>query len=84
MYRALDALIKPVSHINIVSLNGFVQSDKQLYFVTPAYERVLKTELMALRTQAKKNPQSLILCAMGVAEGLFHLHSYGVWVNISR
>lgn len=86
MFRSLETVLRPSAstHINVASVAGFVQTNQNLCLIYSSGEgRPLKEELLKLRTTARpvRSARSLILCAMGVAEGLFHLHSYKVYVS---
>ncbi|OXA36621.1 putative tyrosine-protein kinase Wsck isoform X2 [Folsomia candida] len=78
-FRALNSLLLPSSHVNVTSLSGFLQTEGYLYLVIPGEGTPLKTELHRTRSgEGSRSSQALLLCAMGVAEGLFHLHSYNL------
>lgn len=77
-FRALNSILQPSSHVNVISLDGFLQTESNLFLVLDGEGLTLKTELLRMRDSPSKNSQALLLCAMGVAEGLFHLHSYNV------
>ncbi|ODN03141.1 putative tyrosine-protein kinase Wsck [Orchesella cincta] len=80
----LDELVKMDKHENVVRLEGFTDTGGEIFLaIEGAINQVpLKHMLLQARSNSGTNlhftSYQLLLCAMNIAEGMFHLHSYKI------
>jgi len=80
----LDELVRIDKHENVLRLEGFTDTGGEIFLaVEGAINHVpLKHVLLQARSNSGSNlhftSYQLLLCAMNIAEGMFHLHSYKV------
>lgn len=92
LFKWLDELVRLDQHVNVARLEGFTDTGGEIFLaVEGALNKVpLKHMLLQIRGGASNpqvqqqqqqqsfTPYQLLLCAMNIAEGMFHLHSYKV------
>lgn len=83
LYTHLDELVRIETHANIIKLIGFMEDGGSMYFVTEFGGISLKSWLLQCRqfddpTYTEVTPYSFLLCAMNIAEAMFHLSTYKV------
>ncbi|CAG7814992.1 unnamed protein product [Allacma fusca] len=81
LFKDLDDLVRMDTHENVVRLIGFMEDQNTMLFVAEYGGIPLKSLLLQYRQPNEKpsvNAYSLLLCAMNIAEGMFHLQSYQV------
>ena len=84
LYTHLDELVRIEPHENVVKLIGFMEDGDSMLFALEYGGMSLKSWLLQYRQfdeTTKASPvtaYSFLLCAMNIAEALFHLHSFRV------
>ena len=79
LFKDLDELIRLDTHENVLKLIGRLEDQGAMLFAVEYGGIPLKSLLLQYRQAEDKpnvTPYSLLLCAMNIAEGMFHLHSY--------
>lgn len=94
LFKWLDELVRLDQHVNVVRLAGFTDTGGEIFLAmegalnhTPLKHLLLQSRGSGSRSnsplhvqnhQQHITPYQLLLCAMNIAEGMFHLHSYKV------